>query len=240
MIIFPAIDLRGGQVVRLTEGDYGRMDVFDANPEFVAQSFRRQGATHLHMVDLDGARDGSQQNIRIIGRIARQGGLFIQVGGGARDEHGVKRYLDLGVDRVIVGTMAVERPELLDKLAAKYPGRIAVGVDARGGKLAIRGWRELTDIDAFEFMRALPARGIDTAVYTDISKDGMMQGPNLDAYRQLREVAGLNVVASGGVSTEDDVRALRDIGQHAAIIGKAIYLGSIDLGRAIQIAEGKE
>lgn len=240
MKIYPAIDLRDGKVVRLTKGDYAQMSTYDADPAYVAESFCEQGARYLHVVDLDGAKDGSQRNIRVIERILRAGGLFVEVGGGARDEDSVRRYLDLGVDRVILGTMAVEQPQLMERLAAMYPGRIAAGVDAKDGRVAIRGWKVVTDHDSFAFMRNLPELGVHTAIYTDIAMDGMLMGPNLAAYRELRAIERLSIIASGGISTEDDLIALRDIGQYGAIIGKAIYEGKIDLKRALRAAGGEE
>ena len=239
MKIYPAIDLRDGKVVRLTKGDYDQMSTYDADPAFVAQSFINQGAEFLHVVDLDGAKDGDQKNLHVIDRIVRTGELFVEVGGGARDQDSVKRYLDIGVNRVILGTMAVEQPQVMEKLASFYPNQIAAGVDAKKGKVAIRGWKVITPHDAFEFMKNLPNQGIHTAIYTDIARDGMLMGPNMAAYRQLREIAHLDVIASGGVSTEEDLVELRDIGQYAAIIGKAIYEGKIDLGRALRIAAGE-
>ncbi len=233
MKIFPAIDLRGGKVVRLTKGDYAQMSTYDADPAFVAESFVNQGAKHLHVVDLDGAKDGTQHNLRVIERIVRQGGLFIEVGGGARDEDSVNRYLDIGVNRVILGTMAVEQPALMERLAANHPGQIAAGVDAKGGLVAIRGWKVVTAHNAFRFMAALPGQGVHTAIYTDIAKDGMLQGPNLSAYRELRQIEDLDVIASGGVSAIEDIEALRDLGVHGAIVGKAIYEGKIDLVAAL-------
>lgn len=233
MKIFPAIDLRSGQVVRLTKGDYAQMSTYDADPAFVAESFINQGAKHLHVVDLDGAKDGTQRNLRVIERILRRGGLFVEVGGGARDEASVRRYLDIGVNRVILGTMAVEQPALMERLAANHPGQIAAGVDAKGGKVAIRGWQVVTAHDAYQFMAALPGRGVRTAIYTDIAKDGMLQGPNLCAYRELQAIEGLDIIASGGVTTIEDIGALRDLGVRGAIVGKAIYEGKIDLVAAL-------
>lgn len=238
MKIFPAIDLRDGRVVRLSEGDYERMDVYGSDPVQVMETFIEQGATQLHVVDLDGAKGDGQRNLSVIERIVKRGGLFAQVGGGARDEACVKRYLDIGVNRVIVGTMAVQQPDLTESLAAKYPGQIAVGVDARDGRVAIHGWRELTDLDSFQFMHWLPSIGVETAIYTDISKDGMLSGASLYVYKELRGIAGLRVIASGGVSFETDIIALRDYGLHGAIIGKALYEGKLDLRRAIALAGG--
>lgn len=236
MLIFPAIDLRFGQVVRLSEGDYDRMTVYEADPLAAARSYREAGAKWLHAVDLDAAKDGDQQNFNRIARLARESGLRLEVGGGARSEESARRYLDAGVSRVILGTAAVEQPELMERLAALYPGKIAAGVDARDGFVAIHGWRTVTDLNAYDFVRSLPDRGVDTVIYTDISRDGMLSGPNFEAYERLTAVKGLKIVASGGVSTLDDVKRLAKMGLYAAIIGKAIYAGSIDLKQAIQAA----
>jgi phosphoribosylformimino-5-aminoimidazole carboxamide ribotide isomerase len=237
MILFPAIDLRGGRVVRLTEGDYDRMTVYGENPVETAKSFRAAGATHLHVVDLDGAKDGAQVNLPVIAQIARETGLFIEVGGGARDEDSVARYLDAGASRVILGTMAVEKPDLMEALAAKYPGKIAAGVDAKGGFVAIHGWRTLTDIPALGFLKSLPERGVKAAIYTDISTDGMLSGTNLDAFREAAKIEGLDVVASGGITYERELTALRDLKLYGAIVGKALYAGKLDLCRALAIVK---
>lgn len=237
MILFPAIDLRNGRVVRLTEGDYDRMTIYGENPVETAKAFRDAGAAHLHLVDLDGAKDGAQVNLPVISAIAQETGLFIQVGGGARDEAGVRRYMDAGAARVILGTMAVEKPRLMEALAVRYPGRIAVGVDARNGAVAIHGWRTLTDIPAADFLRGLPARGITCAVYTDISTDGQLSGTNLSALREAAGIHGLNVVASGGITYEEELAELRGLGLYGAIIGKALYAGKLDLSRALALAK---
>ena len=234
MRIFPAIDLRGGQVVRLQQGDYDKMTVYGDDPLAVAISFRDCGATHLHMVDLDAAKDGGQCNLQVIENVARQSGLFVEVGGGARDETSVQRYIDAGVHRVIVGTMAVENPALMEKLAFQFPGMIAAGIDARDGFIATHGWRELTDIRALDFLKTLPERGVNTTIYTDIACDGMLNGPNFSAYQALIAIEGLNVVASGGVSSDQDVLALSELNLYGCIIGKALYAGHIDLRSAIK------
>ena len=239
MLIFPAIDLRDGQVVRLTEGDYDRMTVYGDDPLSVARSFLDAGAAWLHVVDLDAAKDGGQKNFAVIERLAKESGLTLEVGGGARDEASARRYLDAGVGRVIIGSAAVEHPELLERLAILYPGQITAGVDARDGKVAIHGWRTITDLDAFEFVNNLPERGVDTVIYTDIARDGMLMGPNFSAYGQLSSV-NIRVVASGGVSSESDVQTLAGMGLYAAIIGKAIYDGRIDVRRAIAAGRGDE
>ena len=239
MLIFPAIDLRDGQVVRLTEGDYDQMTVYGTDPLAAAASFKAAGAEWLHVVDLDAAKDGGQKNFAIIEKLAKESGLTLEVGGGARSEESARRYLDAGVFRVIVGSAAVENPALLETLAAKYPGRIAAGVDAKNGFVAIHGWRTVTDIPAFDFVSRLPEQGVDTVIYTDISRDGKLMGPNLDAYARLSEIDGLRVVASGGVSSLENVKALAKMDLYAAIIGKALYAGKIDLRSAINAAAEK-
>lgn len=237
MLIFPAIDLRDGQVVRLTEGDYDRMTVYGDDPLAVAASFREAGAEWLHTVDLDAAKDGGQKNFDVIRRLARESGLKLEVGGGARDEASAKRYLDAGAARVIIGSAAIEQPAFMEVLAKRYPGRVAAGVDARNGFVAIHGWRTVTDIVAFDFVKSLPERGVDTVIYTDISRDGMLQGPNVGAYERLRQIKGLKIVASGGVSGPEDISALARLSLYAAVIGKALYDGRITLEQAMKAAE---
>ena len=234
MKLFPAIDLRGGRVVRLTEGDYNRMTVYGDDPVAVAKGFREAGATCLHVVDLDGAKDGTQENFPVIRRLIEESGLFVEVGGGGRDEASVDRYMDLGLNRMILGTAAIEQPALLEKLAAKYPGRIAAGVDARDGFVAIHGWKVITDIKAEAFLADLPARGVNTAIYTDISRDGMLQGTNLEAYRRVKDIAGLQIVASGGISFPEELTALQEMGIYGAIVGKALYDGKLPLEEALK------
>lgn len=236
MIIFPAIDLRGGKVVRLSEGDYNRMEVYTKEPDFAAESFKAQGAMYLHVVDLDGAASGEPTNRGVIEGIIKRFGLFVQVGGGIRDEDTAKRYFDIGVSRVILGTTLIENPGLSETLASKYPGMIAAGIDARDGFIAIRGWKQMTDIKAIDCMQKLKEVGIDTVVYTDIARDGMMKGANHEAYREAGGIEGLNVIASGGVSFEKDVKALSQLDLYGAIIGKALYEGKLDLKRVIRIA----
>lgn len=238
MIIFPAIDLQGGRVVRLTQGDYGRMDVYDHDPLAVMRRFRALGATHLHVVDLDGARDGSPQNREAVGALVGEGGLFVQVGGGLRDAAAVESAFSKGVQRVILGTAALRDTAFLKEMLRLHGDRIAVGVDARDGKVAVNGWFEISDADALDFCRSLRDMGVRTVIYTDIARDGELSGPNLPAYRALCGLAGLDIVASGGVGGEEDVIALREIGVHGAIIGKALYTGRIGLARALRLAEG--
>ena len=237
MILFPAIDLRDGQVVRLVEGDYDRMTVYGHDPLAVAQAYREAGAECLHVVDLDAALAGAQKNLEMIQKLAKESGLFLEVGGGVREEASARRYLDAGVGRVILGSAAVENPGLLEQLAKRYPGRAAAGVDARNGFVAIHGWKTVTDLDAYAFVESLPSRGVDTVIYTDISRDGKLQGPNLSAYERLAGIQGMRVIASGGVSTEKDVQALAALNLYGAIIGKALYDGRITLKAALAAAQ---
>lgn len=229
MQIFPAIDLRGGQVVRLYQGDYDQETVYAADPCAVARDFLAAGARYLHVVDLDGARDGTLANFETIATLVRQGGLYIEVGGGIRTEERIRRYLDLGVGRCILGTIAVKDFAFTERMAQKYGDRIAVGVDARDGFVAVSGWKELSAERGVDFCRRLRDAGVKTVIYTDISRDGAEQGTNLDLYRELAEIEGLDITASGGVSSIEELRELQTIGTKAAILGKAIYTGRLDL-----------
>ena len=229
MQIFPAIDLRGGQVVRLYQGDYDQETVYAADPCAVARDFLAAGARHLHVVDLDGARDGTLANFETIAALVRQGGLYIEVGGGIRTEERIRRYLDLGVGRCILGTIAVKDFAFTERMAKKYGDRIAVGVDARDGFVAVSGWKELSAERGVDFCRRLRDAGVKTVIYTDISRDGAEQGTNLDLYRELAEIEVLDITASGGVSSIEELRELQAIGTKAAILGKALYTGRLDL-----------
>lgn len=237
MKIFPAIDLRDGKVVRLTQGDYDQMKVYEEDPLAVAKGFRVAGATHLHVVDLDGAKDGTPRNFDTIRLLAEQSGLFIQTGGGLRDDARVADVLALGVGRVILGTAALRDPDFLTRMLAKYGDKIAVGVDAKDGKVAIGGWLEVTDTDAMAFCAHLRDIGVSTVIYTDIAKDGKMAGTNMEAYHALREVVGLQVIASGGIASLHEVAALRDMGTYGAILGKSLYEGQIALREALLVAQ---
>lgn len=229
MQIFPAIDLSGGQVVRLYQGDYDQMTVYGQDPCAAARTFLEAGAKYLHLVDLDGARDGTTANFDSIAAIARQGGLYIEVGGGIRTEDRIRQYLDLGVGRCILGTIAVKDFAFTECMAQKYGDRIAVGVDARDGYVAVNGWKELSRERGVDFCRRLRDAGVRTVIYTDISRDGAEQGTNLEVYRELADISGLDITASGGVSSLEELRALRDMGTRAAILGKALYTGRLDL-----------
>ena len=234
MQIFPAIDLSGGQVVRLYQGDYDKMTVYGADPCAVARDFIAAGAKFLHVVDLDGAKDGTLANFGSISAIAKQGGLYIEVGGGIRTEERICQYLDLGVSRCILGTVAVKDFDFTARMARKYGGAIAVGVDARDGYVAINGWKELSGETGIEFCRRLRDAGVKTVIYTDISRDGAEKGTNLELYGKLAKIEGLNITASGGVSSIEELKELQRIGTHAAILGKALYTGRLDLKAVIQ------
>ena len=237
--IFPAIDLRGGNVVRLTRGDYDVMTTYSGTPSDTARGFVEAGASHLHVVDLDGARDGEPRNREAIRSIASVNGLFIEVGGGIRTEERICDYLSLGVDRLILGSAAVNNFPWLTEMVKKYGSAIAVGVDAKSGLVAINGWEETTALDSMEFCKRLEDIGVSTVIYTDISKDGALSGTNLEAYRALSSNTKLDIVASGGISFEHEIAALRDMGVYGAIVGKAIYEGKLSLSRVLAIAEGE-
>ena len=234
MQIFPAIDLSGGQVVRLYQGDYDQMTVYGSDPCAVAREFITAGAKYLHVVDLDGAKDGTLANFESIAAIAKQGGLYIEVGGGIRTEERIQQYLDLGVGRCILGTIAVKDFDFTARMAQKYGDRIAVGVDARDGYIAINGWKELSSETGIEFCKRLRDVGVKTVIYTDISRDGAEKGTNLELYRELAKIDGLNITASGGVSSLEELNELQTIGTHAAILGKALYTGRLDLKTVIE------
>ena len=234
MQIFPAIDLSGGQVVRLYQGDYDQMTVYGSDPCAVAREFITAGAKYLHVVDLDGAKDGTLANFESIAAIAKQGGLYIEVGGGIRIEERIQQYLDLGVGRCILGTIAGKDFDFTARMAQKYGDRIAVGVDARDGYIAINGWKELSSETGIEFCKRLRDVGVKTVIYTDISRDGAEKGTNLELYRELAKIEGLNITASGGVSSLEELKELQTIGTHAAILGKALYTGRLDLKTVIE------
>lgn len=237
MLIFPAIDLIDGKAVRLYKGDYARMTVYNDDPVTVAEDFKRQGAQWMHLVDLEGARDGTTPNIDTVIRLAGIPGLNSEIGGGIRDLDTIARYLDAGVSRVILGTAAVTEKGLVEKAVRLYGERIAVGVDLKDGYVAIKGWLEQTQLTAMDFCHQMEDCGVQTLICTDISKDGAMNGTNESLYRQLSEGFRMNITASGGVSSIDTVRALRTLNLYGAIIGKAYYTGAIDLRQAIEVAK---
>ena len=237
MLIFPAIDLYDGKAVRLYKGDYAQMTVYSENPPEIAETFYKAGAACLHLVDLEGAKTGETPNLETIRRIREAAPLFIEVGGGVRSMEVVERYLNAGIDRVILGTAAVTDPAFLREAVETYREKIAVGVDIKDSKVAIKGWLEKSERDAFDFCRELQSLGVGTIICTDISKDGAMQGTNRALYGELSKAFRLNIVASGGVSSVDDIKALRALELYGAIIGKAYYTGTIDLKEALEAAK---
>lgn len=236
MKIFPAIDLRDGKVVRLLKGDYDKMTVYGQDPLAVAADFEKKGAEFLHVVDLDGARDGGTPNFLAIKQLAADTSLKIEVGGGIRDEETIVRYLEAGVFRVILGTVVVKDPEFTTRMIKKYGDRVAAGVDISGRNVAVHGWTEISDLSVEQVFARLTADGVSCIICTDISKDGAMAGTSTELYRELSEKYPVDIVASGGVSSMADVAALLDLGISGAIIGKAIYTGDIDLEKAIRLA----
>ena len=239
MELFPAIDIRGAKVVRLTKGDYDVMKVYRDNPKEVAEEFLKAGANNLHVVDLDGARDGSLANFESIKQLASTKGLFIEVGGGIRNMERIEAYLKLGVGRVILGTAAVKNYPFVEQAVKEFGDAVAVGVDAKDGMVAVSGWEEVTATNSLDFCKRLRDTGVKTVIYTDISKDGAMSGTNLEIYKSLSEIKGLDIVASGGITYESEIQTLRDMGTYGAILGKALYEGKLDLTRALKIAKGE-
>ena len=237
MLIFPAIDLYGGKAVRLYKGDYAQMTVYSDDPVSVARDFAAKGASCIHLVDLEGARDGNTPNLEIVRAIARSTELFTEIGGGIRSMDVVDAYLEAGVDRVILGTAAVKDEAFLCAALQKYGERVAVGVDMKDGMVAIKGWTEKSDRDAYDFCRHMQSLGVKTLICTDISKDGAMVGTNRELYAALSRELNVQVVASGGVSSMDDVRHLASLDLYGAIVGKAYYTGAIDLAQAIKEAQ---
>ena len=237
MIIFPAIDIIGGKAVRLFQGDYAQMTVYSDDPCAMAEEFVRCGADHIHLVDLEGAKTGQTPNLDTVCAIRQRTGAFCEIGGGIRTMDTVDRYLDAGLDRVILGTAAVRDPAFLYAALAKYGDKIAVGVDMRGGEVSVSGWTEGTGLDAFAFCADMQRRGVKTLIITDIARDGAMRGANREMYKRLTAELSVQITASGGVSSLEDVAALRDLGLYAAIIGKAYYTGAIDLRAAVEAAK---
>ena len=233
MELFPAIDLIDGCAVRLVKGDYAQKTIYSENPAAVARSFAAAGAKYLHVVDLEGAKDGGTPNLETIRTIVRESGLLVEVGGGIRSEEVIKTYLDAGVFRVILGTAAVQNPAFLEEMVRKYGEKIAVGVDIKDGRVAIKGWTEVSEESCFAFCEKLQKIGVKTIICTDISKDGTLTGPNVEYTKLLTEKTGLDVIASGGVSCMDDLARLHECGIKGAIIGKALYEKKISLPDAV-------
>lgn len=237
MLIFPAIDLYEGKAVRLLRGDYENMTIYSENPPEIALDFQKSGAEWIHLVDLEGAKDGTTPNLSTVARIVEKSGLQCEIGGGIRSMDVIENYIAAGVSRVILGTAAVEDESFLVRAVEKYGDKIAVGADIKDGFIAIRGWTETSDRDAFSFCRKMQSIGVSTLICTDISKDGAMQGTNRELYRDLSREFKMQITASGGVSTIDDIRHLASLGLYGAIIGKAYYTGAISIKEAIEVAK---
>lgn len=234
MKIYPAIDIRGGNAVRLLQGDYDRETVYSLNPVEVARKFKETGATCLHVVDLDGALEGDLINKDIIKRIVSETGLYVEAGGGVRSLQRIEQYLSAGVSRVILGSAAAENFTLVVDAVKFFGGKVAVGVDAKDGKVAVHGWKKVTDIDAVDFCRKLREVGLHTVIYTDISRDGMLGGANLAAYEELVKIKGLRIIASGGISGTDEIKKLTAMNVRGVVLGKALYDGVLDLKKTIE------
>lgn len=237
MLIYPAIDLYNGKAVRLFKGDYAQMTVYSDDPPAIAEDFVKCGATHMHIVDLEGAKNGTTPNFETILEIKRRGGLFCEVGGGIRNMETIDRYLSAGIDRVILGTAAVTEPGFVEAAVAKHGEKIAVGIDIKDGYVAIKGWTEKSALTAFDFCERLQSIGVRTLICTDISRDGAMKGTNHSLYQQLMEKYSMQIIASGGVSSMEDVERLAANNTYGAIIGKAYYTGAINLKQAIEVAK---
>ena len=236
MIILPAIDLLGRKAVRLLKGDYNQVTVYSDSPLEVAEKFKSLGATHIHMVDLDGAKYGTAPNMDIVAEVAEKTGLFIEIGGGIRSMETVKKYIDAGISRVILGTAAICDEDFLKEAVKAYGEKIAVGADVKDGKIAVKGWLEQSDVTLDEFFLKMQYLGVKNIICTDISQDGAMRGTNLELYRELLAKYSLDITASGGVSSIEDVKRLREMNLYGAIIGKAYYTGAVDLKEAIEVA----
>ncbi|MEO1801878.1 MAG: 1-(5-phosphoribosyl)-5-[(5-phosphoribosylamino)methylideneamino]imidazole-4-carboxamide isomerase [Cyanobacteria bacterium J06629_2] len=243
MEVIPAIDLLDGKCVRLYQGDYDQASVFSDNPVEIARQWAAEGATRLHVVDLDGAKEGKSVNLSVIEAIARAIEIPVQVGGGLRDRQGVTRLLETGVQRAILGTVAVEKPELVTELCQEFPDQIVVGIDARDGMVATRGWLETSEVAATDLAQRMANQGAAAIIYTDIHRDGTLSGPNMEALRELAEAIKIPVIASGGVSSLTDLLSLlslESVGVNGVIVGRAIYTGDVSLKEAVRaVGEGR-
>ena len=240
MIIYPAIDIRGGRCVRLTEGRFDAETVFADDPAQMALKWAGLGAEFLHLVDLDGALAGEGKNVPVIERILKSVNIPVQLGGGIRNLATIEKLLDLGVTRLILGSAAVKNPELVQEACKKYPGHIAVGIDAKNGEVAIEGWGQGSGVAATELAKKMASFGVETIIYTDISRDGMLSGVNVEATAALARACGVPIIASGGVASLDDIRRVKAVegdGVQGCIIGKAIYTGAVDLKEALALAK---
>ena len=237
MEIFPAIDIIGGEAVRLVKGNYDQKTVYNKRPEETAKAFADAGANYIHVVDLDGAKSGDTPNIETIKNIVNVSGLKVEVGGGIRSEEVIKKYLDAGVFRVILGTVAVENPAFVKEMVDKYGEKIAVGVDIKDGNVAIKGWTEVSSETCLDFCKKMESMKVKTIICTDISKDGLLSGTNMELYQKLSRELSLQIVASGGVTTLDDVKQLKEMNLYGTIMGKALYTGNIDLKEALKLVQ---
>jgi phosphoribosylformimino-5-aminoimidazole carboxamide ribotide isomerase len=237
MLIYPAIDMYEKKAVRLYKGDYAQMTVYSENPCAVAQEFKRCGATHIHLVDLEGAKLGTTPNFELVKAIKEQTGLFCEIGGGIRDMDTIAKYVEAGIDRVILGTAAVTSAGFVQEAVKAYGDKIAVGIDIKDGFVAIKGWTETSEENAMDFTAKMQAIGVKTMICTDISRDGAMRGANHELYKELARRFHMNIIASGGVSSMEDVEKLAALDIHGAIVGKAYYTGAIDLAKAIEVAK---
>ena len=238
MLILPAIDLRGGQCVRLRQGDFAQETVFGADPAAVARAWVDQGAAFLHLVDLDGAREGRPVNGDSVRRIIRSAGVPCQLGGGLRTQAHVEEALGWGVTRIILGTRAWQDPDWCEAMCRRFPGRVALGIDARGGKVAVQGWQHVSDCSALDLARRAGGWPLAAIIYTDIQRDGMLEGPNVEASAELARAVAVQVIASGGVTTVEDIARLAGAGLAGCVVGRALYEGRLDLRSALAAARG--
>jgi len=237
MTIYPAIDLYEGKAVRLKRGDYEQMTIYSDDPVSVALGFKENGATALHVVDLEGARIGKPVNYQMIKKIAAETGMFIQVGGGIRNQETINRYLGIGINRVILGTAAVSKPDLMREMAEKYDNAVAISVDIKEGFVAIKGWTEVSNQNALNFCSAVENLGVQTLICTDVTKDGMLKGTNMELYHVLRSKLIIELIASGGITTLEEIKTLSKQGIDGAILGRAIYTGDINLNEAVNASK---
>jgi len=240
MTIYPAIDLYESKAVRLKRGDYAQMTIYSDDPVSVAHGFKKAGATAVHIVDLEGARDGKPANFESINRITNESGLEVQIGGGIRTKDDIRKYLGIGVARVILGTAAVSTPGFLPEMVREFGKSIAVSVDIKDGLVAIKGWTQVSDQDALGFCDTVEKLGVNTLICTDISKDGLLSGTNMELYRTLRSSLSIKLIASGGVTGLEEIKALSELNMDGAILGRALYTGNIDLAEAISVCQQKE
>lgn len=241
MIVIPAIDLKEGKCVRLLQGKKEEVTIYSDDPPSMARNWQEQGAELLHVVDLDGAFTGEQHNYEIIKAIRSAIDIPIEVGGGIRDADRVAQLIDLGVDRTIIGTSAAEKPDMVREICRRFPGKVLVGIDAKDGKVAVKGWVEVTELEAVAFAKQMEGAGAAGIIYTDISRDGMLTGPNVEAMAKMVESVGIPVIASGGVSQLDDIKSLMKINNLWGVVtGKALYTGSMKLDEAIALTKGKD